>query len=202
MEAMRTRPSVIARRRSARAWFNEGRPDSVTALCFNTATGLALQRGAETKKRERPRLELLPLLTTIDWFADSLTTIASLCHATDHEAHVRVARERRGLEHALHDQRLNLAVDLQDDHAGEFLARVDLLPELALVLEDVEQLVDALQTVGFLDGSGVTRRRAVDQDLGAGDSHHRRLGHVDRVLGVRQLHVLVDGQLARGREAR
>src|SRR6187402_1860340 len=126
---------------------------------------------------------------------------ALLAEATDHEAHVRVARERSRLEHALDDQRFDLAIDLQHHHAAELLTGVQLLPELALVLEHVEELVDALQAVGFHDGARVTRRRAVDQDLRAGDGDHRRVGHVEHVLSVRQLDVLVDRQLTAGREA-
>ena len=85
--------------------------------------------------------------------------------AADHEADVRVARERRGLEDALHDQRLDVLIDLEDDDARELLARVELLPELALVLQDVEELVDALQAVGLFDGARVAGRGAVDEDL-------------------------------------
>src|SRR5258707_10518385 len=52
----------------------------------------------------------------------------------DHEADVRVARERRRLEDALHDERLNHLVDLQDADARERLAGAALrrLPQLAL----------------------------------------------------------------------
>src|SRR5664279_2555184 len=38
MDAIRTRPRAMARRRSARASFREGRPESVTALLFDEAT--------------------------------------------------------------------------------------------------------------------------------------------------------------------
>src|SRR3569623_2095357 len=71
-----------------------------------------------------------------------------LAEAPDHEAHVRVTGEGGRLEHALHDERLNLTVDLEHDHARKILAGVQLLPELALVLEDVEELFAALEAVG------------------------------------------------------
>src|SRR5205085_10727309 len=70
-------------------------------------------------------------------------SVRGLRNRTDHEAHVREAGERRRLEHALHDDGLHVLVDLEHHDAGEVLARVELLPDLALALQDVEQLVDA-----------------------------------------------------------
>src|SRR5450631_3858867 len=46
-------------------------------------------------------------------------SVRRLRERVHHEADVRVARERRRLEHALDDDRLDLLVDLEDDHAGE-----------------------------------------------------------------------------------
>src|ERR1041384_8079589 len=133
--------------------------------------------------------------------ASVLAAATGAAHATDHEAHVRVAGKRCGLEHALDDQSLNLAIHLEHHHAAELLAGVQLLPQLTLVLEDVEQLVHALQTVRLHDGAGVAGGGAVHQDLRARDGDHRRVRHIDDVLGVRQLHVLVDRELTAGREA-
>jgi hypothetical protein len=118
----------------------------------------------------------------------------------DHEAHVRVAGERRGLEDALHDDRLDVLVDLEDDDAGELLARVELLPDFLLRLEDVEELVDALEALVVLDRAGVPGRIAVDEDDAPRDRDHRGVDHVESVLRVRELHALRRRRLARGAE--
>ena len=80
--------------------------------------------------------------------------------------------------------------------AREVLARVRLLPELALGLEDVEELVDALHAVRLLDRARVPGGRAVDQDLAADDRDDRRVDHVERVLGLGQVEALGDRRLA------
>src|SRR5262245_13289004 len=85
----------------------------------------------------------------------------------DNEAHVRVAGQRGGLEDALHDQSRDVLIDLEDDHAGERLAARPLhaLPELALALQDVVELVDALHALRLFDRSGGTRGGPVDDEL-------------------------------------
>src|SRR5262245_2823661 len=113
----------------------------------------------------------------------SAAAFARLRDAANHEADVRVTRERGRLEDALHDDGLHLLVDLENDHAGEFLPGARLLPNLTLGLEDVEELVDALKTLAVLDGAGVSGRVAVDEDDALSDSDHRRVDHVERVLG-------------------
>src|SRR6185369_4868069 len=70
------------------------------------------------------------------WFCSSLiaerpaspleSVMLVLGELPDHEADVRIAGERRRLEHALHDESLHHLVDLQDAHAGERLVRAAL----------------------------------------------------------------------------
>src|SRR5690606_9480778 len=122
-------------------------------------------------------------------------------HAAHHEAHVRKPGEGRGLEHALHDESLNATVHLEHDYPWERLTRVDLLPEFALALQNVEKLVHASQPVTIDDRTSVTGGCAVHQDLSPGDGHHRCFDHVRHVLCVGELHVLVDGQLTASRKA-
>src|SRR5882724_11734572 len=84
--------------------------------------------------------------TRADVLAGSGSAVLGLRDLPDHEADVRIARERRRLEHALHDERRHHLIDLEDADTGERLARAALgrLPQLALRLQDVEELVDAL----------------------------------------------------------
>ena len=91
---------------------------------------------------------------------------------------------------------LHVLIDLEHDDAREVLARVRLLPELALGLQDVEELVDALHAVRLLDRPRVAGGRAVDEDLAADDRDDRRVDHVERVLRLGQVDALGDRRLA------
>src|SRR5690606_25115342 len=86
---------------------------------------------------------------------------------THHEAHSGVTSEGGGLENTLHDQRGDALVDLENDVPGEVDAGLELLPELALVLQDGVELVDLLQLTSVNDGAGAAGRNAVDEDLRA-----------------------------------
>src|SRR5690242_16759543 len=110
---MRALPVAMRRRRCSRASFSDGRPRCLGSRTAVTATKPRPCRGGSG-------------------------TAAGLAEALRHEAHLGVAGECRGLEHALHDQRGHALVDLEDGHAREGLARIDLLPELALALQNVE----------------------------------------------------------------
>src|ERR1700733_5500075 len=126
--------------------------------------------------------------------------VLNLGEYVDHEAHVRIARERRRLEHALHDDGLHVLIDLQNDDTGKVLARVRLLPQLALALEDVEELVDALKALAVFDRAAVSRGRTVDEHLTARDGHHRSIHHVHRILRLGQVDSRAHRRLARRAE--
>src|SRR5882724_6470215 len=51
------------------------------------------------------------------------SVVLGLRNLSDHEADVRITRERRRLEHALHDERLYHLIDLKDADTRERLAR-------------------------------------------------------------------------------
>jgi hypothetical protein len=93
-----------------------------------------------------------------------------------------------------------MRLSVKDDHAREILAGVKLLPDFALALEDVEELVDPLEALAVLDGARVSRGSAVDQEGASGNGHDRRFDHVERVLCHRQTYGLVDGNFARRAE--
>ncbi len=104
------------------------------------------------------------------------------------------------LEHALHDDCLDVLVHLKHDHAGELFARVRLLPKFALRLENVEKFVDALHAIRLFDCTRVAGGSSIDQDLAADDGHHRRIDHVHRVLGLGEVQPPGDRSLAAGAE--
>src|SRR5262245_60850704 len=120
MPRRRTRPKTTARRRSSLAWLTEGRPRSRAPVAANRLELLGRRLPAARRALLRPE-------------------------PPDHEAHVRVAGVGGGLEDALYDERLHLAIDLKNDDARKLLSRVQLLPELALVLQNVEELLHALK---------------------------------------------------------
>src|SRR5882672_4801306 len=61
--------------------------------------------------------------TRADALAGSQSAVLGLRDLSDHEADVRVARERRRLEHALHDEGLHHLIDLKDADTRERFAR-------------------------------------------------------------------------------
>src|SRR5262249_7429844 len=110
-----------------------------------------------------------------------LLRVLGLRELADHEADVGITRERRRLEHALDHQSGHVGADGEEAAAGDRLALPARRrpPQLALGLQDVEELVDALHAARVLDGSCRSRGRAVDEDLAAVDRDHRRVDHVD-----------------------
>src|SRR5688572_4250400 len=152
---MRALPATSARFRACRASFREGSPRGLGLR--TVATVIA------TLTRGRP-VSLFPPSGgggRAGYSESSALGAVGLGQALRHEADVRVAREGRRLEHALHDQRGDTLVDLENGDSGERLAGVDLLPQLALALEHVEELVHALQAVRLFDRPGAARRDAV-----------------------------------------
>src|SRR5690606_24968537 len=116
-----------------------------------SATGPVMRLAFDFPRAERASSIALSPTERAGFSFSSLTAAGRLRDVVHHEADVREAGERGRLEHALHDDRLHVLVDLEDDDAREVLARVELLPHLTLALQDVEELVDALEAVRVLD---------------------------------------------------
>src|SRR5690606_30897511 len=70
--------------------------------------------------------------------SDLLPAAFVAASAPYHEADIGEARHRRRLKDALHDQCRNVHIHLQNGYSVEVLARVELCPQIALSLQDIE----------------------------------------------------------------
>ena len=134
------------------------------------------------------------------YYPRTTSTMLGLGNLPDHEADVRVARERRRLEDALHDER-RARPDRSAGRRrpGNSLPGCSCFQSSRLLLRMLKsssmRCRRLLSSIARVLPAAVPSTRIWLPVIG----DHRRVDHVERVLGLRQLDVLVDRQSRRTR---